>query len=173
MIIWKIIENYPNYEVSNDGQVRNRRTKRVRKLYVYKGYKVLTVRISGTKKQAFLPVHRVMAETFIGPSKGRLVRHLNDVKSDNRLENLAYGTEADNAMDFLRNGRICAANKSGYRGVSWNTRDSNWKAQFQHRQTGRYLGRHATALEAAVAYDDYVEGLYGVRPNGTLTNLER
>lgn len=35
---------------------------------------------------------------------GLLVRHLNDVKTDNRPVNLALGTTADNAADARRNG---------------------------------------------------------------------
>lgn len=35
---------------------------------------------------------------------GLLVRHLNDVKTDNRPENLELGTTADNAADGVRNG---------------------------------------------------------------------
>lgn len=35
---------------------------------------------------------------------GLLVRHLNDIKTDNRIDNLALGTTADNAQDRERNG---------------------------------------------------------------------
>jgi len=51
-------------------------------------------------------VHRLVAETFLGPRPSNLVtRHLNDVKADNKLDNLAYGTTADNVHDAIRNGR--------------------------------------------------------------------
>lgn len=49
-------------------------------------------------------VHHVVAAAFIGPRPAdRLVRHLNDIKRDNRASNLAYGTMADNGRDGARN----------------------------------------------------------------------
>jgi hypothetical protein len=39
-------------------------------------------------------------------------RHLNDDGFDNRLENLAWGTQADNWVDRFRNGRWAQANKT-------------------------------------------------------------
>lgn len=53
----------------------------------------------------FKTVHRMVAEAFLPNPEGfRLVRHLNDVRSDNRLVNLAWGTDSDNRLDAVRNG---------------------------------------------------------------------
>ncbi len=38
--------------------------------------------------------------------KGVVVRHLNDIKDDDRFENLALGTQADNIADKKRNGSV-------------------------------------------------------------------
>ena len=50
-------------------------------------------------------VHQLVAAAHLGPMPEdcTLIRHLNDVKTDNRAENLAYGTEADNRADWVRN----------------------------------------------------------------------
>lgn len=51
-------------------------------------------------------VHVLMLLAFIGPRPaGQLGRHLNDVKTDNRLGNLAWGTPQQNVDDAFRNGR--------------------------------------------------------------------
>lgn len=50
-------------------------------------------------------IHRLMAEHFIpNPDDYPLVRHLNDIKTDNRVENLAWGTFSDNMHDCIKNG---------------------------------------------------------------------
>lgn len=51
---------------------------------------------------------------------------------------------------------IMATNKSGYRGVSFNKKNSNWRAQIEVSSKKIYLGSFKTALDAAKAYDSYV-----------------
>lgn len=51
-------------------------------------------------------IHHLLLMTFGSlPKPGELCRHLNDNRTDNRLENLAWGTHQDNADDARRNGR--------------------------------------------------------------------
>jgi hypothetical protein len=50
--------------------------------------------------------HEVMRA--FGPPKpfpGALVRHLNDIPGDNRIDNLAWGNQTDNMQDAIANGR--------------------------------------------------------------------
>jgi hypothetical protein len=50
-------------------------------------------------------VHRLVLEAFVGPApEGALTRHLNGDCRDNRLENLAWGTAAENAADMETHG---------------------------------------------------------------------
>jgi hypothetical protein len=50
-------------------------------------------------------VHQLVLEAFVGPRPaGLLVRHLNDNSADNRVENLRYGTPAENSQDRFRLG---------------------------------------------------------------------
>lgn len=53
-------------------------------------------------------VHRFLCEAFHGPppSPKSWVRHLNDDPLDNRVENLCWGTPAENARDARRNGKM-------------------------------------------------------------------
>lgn len=52
-------------------------------------------------------LHRAIAEAFIpNPDNLPMVRHLNDDPTDNRVENLAWGTQTDNMQDCIRNGNF-------------------------------------------------------------------
>lgn len=58
-------------------------------------------------------VHQLVALTFLGVRPdGMEVRHINDDPSDNREQNLAYGTRRENMLDRGRNGINTHANKT-------------------------------------------------------------
>ena len=51
------------------------------------------------------PVHQLVMRTFVGePKAGQEVRHINGVPTDNRLENLKYGTRTENILDVYYQG---------------------------------------------------------------------
>lgn len=100
------------YEISRSGSVRSKTRKIVRsdgRSYIHQGealkparmphgYLRVQLTFSGKTRRAY--IHRLLAEAFIPNPEGLpIVRHLNDVPDDNRLENLAWGTPKDNARD--------------------------------------------------------------------------
>ena len=65
------------------------------------GYKYTKVRGKSTR------VHRIVAEVFIpNPDNLPIVMHLNNDKSDNRVENLAWGTISDNTKAAVCDGLL-------------------------------------------------------------------
>lgn len=60
-----------------------------------------------------LSVHRLVAVAFLGePKEGQEVRHLNGDPADNRVENLAWGTHAENVADSVLHGSHPEARKT-------------------------------------------------------------
>lgn len=52
------------------------------------------------------PAHKLVLAAFVGPCPdGMFGLHRDDVKTNNNLSNLYYGTRLDNARDAFRNGR--------------------------------------------------------------------
>lgn len=76
------------------------------------GYPVVNLSRAGTEISH--PVHTLMLEAFVGirPAADSQARHLNDIPTDNRLTNLAWGTRAENQRDMVRNGNHANANKT-------------------------------------------------------------
>ena len=88
--IWKLIEDYNNYEVSNLGNVRNVKTKHILKPnYSNKGYACLYLMKNHKSKK--IRVHRLVAKMFI-PNPGNLpqANHKDENKSNNYVENLEW-----------------------------------------------------------------------------------
>lgn len=97
--MWKTIKNYPNYLISDNGEVFNQRTKQMMKQHKDKdGYLVLNLSHNGIKKAH--KVHRLVAQTYIpNPSNLDTVNHINHNKEDNTVDNLEWLSNKDNATE--------------------------------------------------------------------------
>ena len=117
---WRDIPGYEGlYKVSNKGNVisckrdiptgsgEERRMitlkeKRLKPCLTRGRYKV---NLRKNNKSLLAQVSRIVMWAFVGPQeKGIETRHLNGNPSDDRLENLAYGTKSDNMQDAIKHG---------------------------------------------------------------------
>lgn len=57
-------------------------------------------------------VHRLVLDAFVGPQPDMVTRHLNGIRDDNRLTNLAWGTTSENQLDTITHGRNPRLNKT-------------------------------------------------------------
>ena len=130
MEIWKTVPTIINkngaftpdkYEVSNLGRVRTKKQRygRPRKdtgkradLLEYRylkgrpdqaGYIQFELYDKDSKAKN-IRGHVLVMQAFVGvPKPGQLVCHYDDVKNNNNLENLRYGTQKENGQDRVRN----------------------------------------------------------------------
>lgn len=103
---WRNIKDYEGfYQVSNLGRVRS--LDRVINNRFFKGqirkpkldrYGYLVVNLSMNKKAKFYTIHRLVAKAFLeSPNNFPEVNHKNEIKTDNRVENLEWCTTQYNS----------------------------------------------------------------------------
>ena len=104
--MWKTIPTYPNYEVSDLGEVRRIGKARLLKLTTKQGkhpYQRANLCINGKSKTC--AVHRLVLQAFVGPCPdGYECLHLDDNPRNNKLENLKWGTTKENHSTINRKG---------------------------------------------------------------------
>lgn len=84
------------------------------------GYLVVKLRVDG--RQLTRLVHRLVLETFDRPSNpGEQTRHLNGDRTDNRIENLVWGTASENHYDRVRHGTATIGGANGRASLDDNT----------------------------------------------------
>ena len=98
--VWRnILGSNNRYEVSNLGRIRNTRTLHIRKLVKYKeGYLQINLPLFNKGLHTY-KVHRIVAQSFIpNPNNYKNINHKNEVKTDNRVENLEWCTTKYNNL---------------------------------------------------------------------------
>ena len=126
---WRSVTGFEGrYSVSNLGRVRSEErrvtnstsggTRRVRERILRThaatgGYLHVWLCTAGQKASVF-KVATLVARAFLGARpEGLDVCHINGVNTDNRVENLRYGTRVQNMQDAARHGTMARGEKQG------------------------------------------------------------
>lgn len=106
------IPNYPDYMVSKDGRVWNKKSGKFKTVHqLQNGYLAATLTNETFKNNVLL--HRILATTFLpNPDNLPVVQHLDDDKLNNNLDNLKWSTQKENMQTASKNGRM---NNTGFR----------------------------------------------------------
>lgn len=113
---WRVVQDFPFYDVSNFGRIRSwhkpRGGKREAPLLLkaqlnkHTGYKHIVLCNGPTRR--IVTMHILVLETFVGPCpEGMECRHFPDRdRTNNRLTNLSWGTNAENHEDRQFHGTV-------------------------------------------------------------------
>jgi len=92
--IWKVIDNFSNYEISSFGNIRNKITKYILKPCIKSGYLCTTIKNDDGNKS--IKLHRIVALSFIlNPENKYSVNHVDHNKLNNNLSNLEWATSIE------------------------------------------------------------------------------
>ena len=130
---WRVIDGFPNYDVSTDGRVRTIKTGNIMKSYLRPtGY--IQVSLSKDKKASSHRVHRLVATAFCIKTDGcDIVDHLDRNPSNNNYQNLRWTTLSGNG----RNKSIAINNASGTSGVYYVNNRNEWIASWCNKDMKR------------------------------------
>lgn len=132
---WKIIENCPNYSVSDTGLIK-RNNKLLKPWLGSRGY--LYVSLSKNGKVKKFSVHRLVANAFLPKNSNALeVNHLDENKKNNCVSNLEWTTHKKNLNYGTHNSRMARTKISQKLG----------KPVIQFDKNGNYLKRWNSAQE--------------------------
>ena len=148
--IFKDIPNYEGlYQVSNFGRVKSLRFNKEKILKTTKNNKgYCCVLITKEKLVKNFKVHKLVAVTFLDFSntENKVIDHLNEIKTDNRVENLQIVSQRENVKSFHRN-------KKGFVGTDWHEQTKKWRSRIWIVNKIVHLGLFEKKEDALIFYE--------------------
>jgi len=134
---WKLVEGFPNYEVSSTGQIRHIENG-IRKL-VKDRYLRVRMWDSVNKKHVLHAVHRIVAKAFIpNPDELPQVNHIDGYKYNNFISNLEWCTSQQNIKHACDNNLLPSGEKNPMFKGYWVTPDG--KEFSSCKKAGEHVG---------------------------------
>lgn len=111
--MWKVVDDFPKYSVSDEGLVRGPRGV-LKGTLDRDGYVI--VHLSNRGKRRWVRVHVLVLELFVRNRRdGEQCRHLDGNPQNNTMSNLCWGIPQENADDKKHHGtNHCGICSSGY-----------------------------------------------------------
>ena len=178
--VWKKIDWIDDlngeYEVSSMGRVRRlgqihytfQGKKYINKVLYLKpslattGYYTVNLYPNGKLKHFY--VHRLVATAFIQNNnpENDFINHMNEIKTDNRVENLEWCTCAYNIRYSHKKIHKPQKNfrKNEYgRNITKSKKDGKYEVKCYHNGKGKHIGRFSDVKEARQARNKYLDSL--------------
>ena len=152
--IYKKIDDYDNYEISNIGNVRNINTGKVLKPRKNRDDGYFRVNLSKNNIIKDFLIHRLIAYAFIpNPENLREIDHIDQNKTNNSITNLRWVSRSNNC----RNRPKFKNSSSKYIGVYFHKANGKYQARISINYKQKYIGIYDKEDDAGKAFDDYIK----------------
>lgn len=101
--------------------------------------------------------HIYMHREVLNTPTGLDTDHVNGNRLDNQRANLRVATRSQN----MANSKVGKANRSGYKGVHFDTQRQKYRASIRIGGKLKHLGVFTSPEYAKAAYDDFAKNLHG------------
>jgi hypothetical protein len=99
---WRMIPQFPFYEASNLGRIRNKKSQRGLSTHDNNGYLALSLK-AGRERPTRQRVHRLVAMAFCVKEDSKdYVNHIDGNPRNNRSDNLEWVTNSENALHYYK-----------------------------------------------------------------------
>jgi hypothetical protein len=154
--VFKDIVGYDNYDVSNYGHVRNKKSGRILKPQTnHDGYH--QVRLSKNGKVKTHKVHRLVLIAFVpNPDNKPMCDHIDRNRTNNCLYNLRWASRSENCI----NTRDYKNNKSGHRNISWHKSSKKFVVKIKRNGKQKFHGVFENIEDAIDHRDQLMKTIY-------------
>ena len=155
--VWLTIKNYPNYQISICGKVRNVTTKRILQPAInVHGYYVLNLCNGGKVKMH--KIHQLVCKTFIpNIDNKKCIDHIDSNRLNNTISNLRWASHQENQYNRLLNKN----STSGIKGVSFLKNRNKWECYIKINYKKINLGLFSNIEDAKLARQLKASELFG------------
>lgn len=92
------------YEVSDAGEIRNSKTKYVRRKNInHEGYYFVSISLGSRENKRTIKVHIAVADTFLDRKDEMVINHIDGNKLNNCVDNLEFCTQKENYYHAKKN----------------------------------------------------------------------
>lgn len=157
--IWKSIEGFENYQISNHREVKSINYNNTKKWKILKkalnghGYFHVSLCKNNTKKT--IRIHQLVAVAFMNHNPtgthDLVVNHIDFNRQNNNLLNLEIITQRENSN------KKHLKSSSQYTGVYFNKVHKKWISSIRIGKKFKHLGLFVNEIDASNAYQEYLK----------------